>query len=169
MSVTGHSETGPAKAGVALVNIITGLHATMGIQTALLERHRTGEGQLIEVNLMSSVLSPLSNQTSAHILTGAVPGLMGNAHPSVAPYQPFEAADRPLAIAATTNAQFVKLVNALDLPQLVDDPSYSSNADRVAHVRRWSLNWNTCFGGRPPTTGSVCSVRSVFHALRSTT
>ena len=58
---------------------------------------------------------------------------MGNAHPSVAPYQPFEAADRPLAIAATTNAQFVKLVNALDLPHFVDHPSYSSNADRVAH------------------------------------
>lgn len=133
MSVTGHSETGPAKAGVALVDIITGLHATIGIQTALLERQRTGEGQLVEVNLMSSVLSALSNQTSAHILTGAVPGLMGNAHPSVAPYQPFEAADRPLAIAATTNAQFVKLVNALDLPHFVDHPSYSSNADRVAH------------------------------------
>ncbi|MFD8098498.1 CaiB/BaiF CoA transferase family protein [Nocardia fluminea] len=133
MSVTGHAETGPAKAGVALVDIITGLHAAIGIQTALYERQRSGEGQLVEVNLLSSVLSALSNQASAHILTGAVPGLMGNAHPSVAPYQPFTTADRPLTIAATTNAQFVKLVTAVGRDDLADDDRFDTNANRVAH------------------------------------
>lgn len=133
MSITGHAATGPAKAGVALVDIITGLHAAIGIQTALFERQKSGAGQLVEVNLMSSVLSALSNQASAHILTGSVPGLMGNAHPSVAPYQPFATADRPLAIAATTNAQFVKLVAALGRADLADDHRFGTNATRVAH------------------------------------
>lgn len=133
MSITGHSETGPAKAGVALVDIITGLHAAIGIQTALYERVRSGKGQLVEVNLLSSLLSALSNQASAHALTGSVPGLMGNAHPSVAPYQPLATKDRPLAVAATTNAQFVKLAQAVGRPDLVDDERFRANFDRVAH------------------------------------
>ncbi|MFE3055772.1 CaiB/BaiF CoA transferase family protein [Nocardia sp. NPDC059239] len=133
MSITGNPETGPAKAGVALVDIITGLHATIGIQTALLERSRTGEGQLVEVNLLSSVLSALSNQASAHILTGVVPKLMGNAHPSVAPYQPLTTADRQLTVAATTNGQFLKLVTAIGRAELAEDARYRTNADRVAH------------------------------------
>ncbi|MGM5069153.1 CaiB/BaiF CoA transferase family protein [Rhodococcus qingshengii] len=133
MSVTGHAETGPAKAGVALVDIITGLHAAIGIQTALYERFSSGTGQLVEVNLLSSLLSALSNQASAHILTGDVPGLMGNAHPSVAPYQPLTTADRPLTVAATTNAQFAKFVQAIGRPDLANQSTYRTNADRVAH------------------------------------
>lgn len=133
MSITGVPEAGPVKAGVALVDVITGLHATIGIQTALLARGRTGVGQLVEVNLLSSVLSALTNQASAHILTGAVPKLLGNAHPSVAPYQPLSAADRQLAVAATTNGQFVKLVTAIGRPDLADDERYCTNAERVAN------------------------------------
>lgn len=133
MSITGHQETGPAKAGVALVDIITGLHATIGIQTALYERVRSGKGQLVEVNLLSSLLSALSNQASAHALTGSVPGLMGNAHPSVAPYQPLATKDRPLTVAATTNGQFAKLAESIGRPDLIDDARFRANSDRVAH------------------------------------
>jgi crotonobetainyl-CoA:carnitine CoA-transferase CaiB-like acyl-CoA transferase len=133
MSVTGYPESGPTKAGVALVDIITGLHATIGIQTALHHRFRTGEGQRVEVNLLSSVLSALSNQSSGHILTGTVPTLLGNAHPSVAPYQLLRTADRELAVAATTNDQFRKLVSVIGREDLAEDPRYSSNDARVAH------------------------------------
>ncbi|WP_067679544.1 CaiB/BaiF CoA transferase family protein [Nocardia miyunensis] len=133
MSITGHPETGPAKVGVAMVDAITGLHAALGIQTALIHRLRTGHGQRVEVNLLSSVLASLTNQVSGHILTGNVPGLMGNAHPSVAPYQPVNTADRPLAIAAANDKQFAALCRALGIPELAQDPRYRTNTDRVAH------------------------------------
>ncbi|MCF8588936.1 CoA transferase [Gordonia sp. HY285] len=131
MSITGHPETGPAKVGVAMVDAITGLHAAMGIQTALIHRLRTGEGQRVEVNLLSSVLASLTNQVSGHIITGNVPGLMGNAHPSVAPYQPLNTADRPLAVAAANDRQFAALCRSLGLPELIDDPRFDTNANRV--------------------------------------
>jgi crotonobetainyl-CoA:carnitine CoA-transferase CaiB-like acyl-CoA transferase len=133
MSITGHPETGPAKVGVAMIDAITGLHAALGIQTALIHRLRTGEGQRVEVNLLSSALASLTNQVSGHLLTGNVPGLMGNAHPSVAPYQPVRTADRPLAIAAANDKQFAALCRALGRPELAVDPRYRTNTDRVTH------------------------------------
>src|SRR5699024_10741500 len=83
MSVTGSAESGPMKSGVALVDVITGLHATIGVLAALRHRDRTGEGQRVEVNLLSSILSALTNQASTHVVTGAVPQAMGNTHPSI--------------------------------------------------------------------------------------
>ncbi len=133
MSITGHPETGPAKVGVAMIDAITGLHAALGIQTALIHRLRTGQGQRVEVNLLSSALASLTNQVSGHILTGNVPKLMGNAHPSVAPYQPVATADRPLAIAAANDKQFIALCRALGRPEWAEDPRYRSNTDRVTH------------------------------------
>ncbi|KAA9150223.1 CoA transferase [Amycolatopsis acidicola] len=133
MSITGHPDTGPQKVGVALVDAITGLHAAIGIQTALIHRLRTGEGQYVEVNLLSSALASLTNQITGHILTGSVPGLMGNAHPSVCPYQPVMTADRPLAVAAANDKQFRALARALGREELADDDRYSTNTARVAH------------------------------------
>ncbi|MFF2847665.1 CaiB/BaiF CoA transferase family protein [Streptomyces sp. NPDC058001] len=132
MSITGTPDE-PMKVGVALVDVITGLHATIGIQAALRHRDATGEGQLVEVNLLSSLLSALSNQASAHVLTGAVPAALGNAHPSVAPYQPLRTADRPLAVAATTERQFQALADAIGRGDLCADPRYASNSSRVAN------------------------------------
>jgi crotonobetainyl-CoA:carnitine CoA-transferase CaiB-like acyl-CoA transferase len=133
MNITGHPGGPPTKVGVALVDVITGLHAAIGIQAALRHRDTTGEGQLVEVNLLSSLLSALSNQSSAHILTGAVPAALGNAHPSVAPYQPLETADRPLAVAATTDRQFQALVSAIGREDLAQDERFTSNPSRVTH------------------------------------
>jgi crotonobetainyl-CoA:carnitine CoA-transferase CaiB-like acyl-CoA transferase len=133
MSITGQPGGDPTKVGVALVDVITGLHATIGILAALRHRDATGEGQLVEVNLLSSLLSAMANQSSAHVLTGAVPAAMGNAHPSVAPYESLRTADRPLAVAATTNRQFEILVTAIGRPELAVDPRFTSNPSRVAH------------------------------------
>ncbi len=94
MSVTGEPDGQPLKAGVALVDVITGLHAALGILAALRHREATGEGQRVEVNLLSSLLSAMVNQASGYAVAGSVPGRLGNAHPSIAPYETFETADR---------------------------------------------------------------------------
>ena len=133
MSVTGSADSGPMKSGVALVDIVTGLHATIGILAALRHRDRTGQGQRVEVNLLSSVLSAMSNQASTHAVTGAVPRAMGNLHPSIAPYEVLATADRPVAVAAANDKLFRLLAQAVGRPELADDPRFGSNADRVAH------------------------------------
>lgn len=133
MSVTGSPESGPLKTGVALVDIITGLHATIGILGALRHRERTGQGQRVEVNLLSSILSAQSNQSSTHVVTGAVPQAMGNLHPSIAPYEVLATADRLLAVAAPNDKLFRLLAEGVGRPDLAVDARFASNAERVAH------------------------------------
>jgi len=129
MSVTGIQE--PTKAGVAVVDVLTGLHAAFAVTAALTHRERTGRGQRIEVSLLSSLLSSLVNQSSAYVGAGTVPTLMGNAHPSIAPYEVFATADRPMIIAVGNDGQFTKLVGVLGDEALADDVRYATNADRV--------------------------------------
>jgi len=138
MSITGPAPGQPTKAGVALVDVITGLHATVGILAALRHRDVTGEGQRIEVNLLSSLLSALVNQASAYVGAGVVPGILGNAHPSIAPYEVYATADRPLVIAVGNDGQFTALVTELGDPELALDPDFSTNPARVTH--RIALN-----------------------------
>lgn len=133
MSVTGPDADHPTKAGVALVDVITGLHAALGILAALRHRDRTGEGQWIEVNLLTSLLSALANQASAYVSTGTVPSPMGNRHPSIAPYEVFGTADRPLAVAAANDRLFGRLAEGIGRADLAADPRFVTNADRVAH------------------------------------
>jgi crotonobetainyl-CoA:carnitine CoA-transferase CaiB-like acyl-CoA transferase len=134
MSVTGSAPGQPVKTGVALVDVLTGLHAAVGILAALRHREATGEGQLIEINLLSTLLSSMVNQSSGYTAAGVVPGILGNRHPSIAPYEVFEASDRPFALAVGNDRQFAALCRALDLPGLIEDPRFARNADRVAHV-----------------------------------
>jgi crotonobetainyl-CoA:carnitine CoA-transferase CaiB-like acyl-CoA transferase len=133
MSVTGEADGHGTKAGVALVDVITGLHAGMGVLAALRHRDRTGEGQRVEVSLLTSLLSALTNQASAYVAGGVVPRAMGNRHPSIAPYEVVDAADRPLALAVGNDRQFTALCAALGLPGLADDPRFATNPARVAH------------------------------------
>jgi crotonobetainyl-CoA:carnitine CoA-transferase CaiB-like acyl-CoA transferase len=133
MSVTGEPDGHGTKAGVALVDVITGLHAGMGVLAALRHRDRTGEGQRVEVSLLTSLLSALTNQASAYVAGGVVPRAMGNRHPSIAPYEVVDAADRPLALAVGNDRQFTALCAALGLPGLADDPRFATNPARVAH------------------------------------
>lgn len=133
MSITGEADGSPTKTGVAIVDVITGLYATIGILAALAERQTSGRGQFIEVNLLSSALGALINQASAFVNAGAVPGRMGNLHPSITPYQPFATATAPIAIAATNERQFANLCRALEAPHLAVDERFSSNTSRVEH------------------------------------
>ncbi|MDQ1051314.1 CaiB/BaiF CoA-transferase family protein [Streptomyces sp. V4I2] len=133
MSVTGDAAGEPVKAGVALVDVVTGLHASLGILAALWHRDATGEGQRVEVNLLGSLLSAMVNQASAFAVAGVVPGRMGNAHPSIAPYETFPAADRPIALAVGNDRQFAALAEVVGDPGLAADHRFRTNADRVAH------------------------------------
>ncbi|WP_327654408.1 CaiB/BaiF CoA transferase family protein [Streptomyces sp. NBC_00483] len=133
MSVTGEPGGQGTKAGVALVDVITGMHAGLGVMAALRHRDATGEGQKVEVSLLTSLLSALTNQASAHVAGGVVPRAMGNKHPSIAPYEVLDAKDRPLALAVGNDRQFGALCTELGMPGLADDPRFASNTARVAH------------------------------------
>ncbi|WP_040895151.1 CaiB/BaiF CoA transferase family protein [Yaniella halotolerans] len=133
MDITGEPESQGQKAGVAIFDVVTGLHATVGILGALQERNRSGKGQHVAVNLMSSALSGLVNQTSAYVAGGVVPTRMGNDHPSLAPYGPFAASDQPLIIAVGNDTQFRRLVDALGASELADDERYATNPARNQH------------------------------------
>lgn len=133
MSITGDPDGEPMKAGVALVDVLTAKDATIGILAALRTRERTGRGQRVEVNLLSSLLGSLVNQASSYLATGNPPRRMGNAHPSIAPYELLACADGPLAIACGNDGQFRKLVAVLGKESLADDERYATNAARVAH------------------------------------
>jgi len=133
MSLTGPDADSPTKTGIATADVLAGLHAAVGILAALRHRERTGEGQRVEVNLMSSMLSGLVNFGGAYALTGDVAHGMGIQHPSICPYEQFPTADRLLIIAAGNDRQFQALCGCLGLADLLDDPRFATNGARVAN------------------------------------
>jgi crotonobetainyl-CoA:carnitine CoA-transferase CaiB-like acyl-CoA transferase len=133
MSITGEADGEPQKVGVAIVDVVAGLFASVGILAALRHRDRTGEGQRIEVDLLSSLLAGLVNQASAYAGAGVVAGRMGNAHPSIAPYALFQAADGELALAVGNDRQFAALCEVLGVPELAGDARFETNPHRVEH------------------------------------
>jgi crotonobetainyl-CoA:carnitine CoA-transferase CaiB-like acyl-CoA transferase len=133
MSLTGSPDSEPYRAGISVFDVMAGLHATIGILAAVNLRHETGRGQHVEVNLMSSALSGLVNQSSAYVAGGVVPTRMGNSHPSLFPYEPLPCSDGDLIITAGNNGQFRKLVAVLGVPELADDPRFVNNQDRTAN------------------------------------
>jgi crotonobetainyl-CoA:carnitine CoA-transferase CaiB-like acyl-CoA transferase len=130
MSLTGDPEGSGYRAGISVFDVMAGMHAAIGILAALNHRSRTGEGQHIEVSLFASALSGMVNQTSAYVAGGVIPHRMGNAHPSLFPYEPFPTADQELVIAAGNNGQFSKLCEVLGLPELPRDPRFATPKDR---------------------------------------
>jgi formyl-CoA transferase len=132
MSITGPPGN-PSRVGVALVDVLTGKDAVIGILAALRAREATGFGQRVEVNLLSSLLGSLANQASAFLATGVSPAAMGNEHPSIAPYETLNASDGPIAICCGNDAQFKKLALVLGIDEVADDPRFETNAGRVEH------------------------------------
>jgi len=134
MSITGEEDGPPLKVGAAVVDLVCGLLAVIGVQAALAERERTGRGRHVEVSLMDAALSCLLNQGAAWVLGGTVPRRRGNRHPSIAPYETLAAADRPLAVAVGNDRMFARLCDALGLPDLPRDERFATNRARVEHV-----------------------------------
>jgi crotonobetainyl-CoA:carnitine CoA-transferase CaiB-like acyl-CoA transferase len=133
MSLTGAPDGPPYRAGISVFDVMAGLHATIGVLAALHSRQSTGRGQHVEVNLLSSALSGLVNHSGSVVSAGATPTRMGNAHPSLFPYDLMPTADGELIITAGNDRQFRKLCEVLDVPELADDPRFVLNKDRTAN------------------------------------
>jgi crotonobetainyl-CoA:carnitine CoA-transferase CaiB-like acyl-CoA transferase len=131
MGITGFPDGEPTKVGVAIADIVCGLHAATAILAALHRRGATGEGALIEVPLFETQLSWLANRAQEYLLSGEDSGRMGNAHPTIVPYQTFDASDKEIAVAAGNDAQFEKLCEAIGREDLAADERYATNPDRV--------------------------------------
>ena len=135
MGITGFPEPEgqPTKVGVAIADIVCGMHAATAVLAALRRRAESGEGARIEVPLFESTLSWLANRGQEFLISGQDKGRMGNGHPTIVPYQTFDTSDRQIAVAVGNDAQFGRLSEAMGLPELAHDERYATNPDRVAN------------------------------------
>lgn len=134
MSLTGFpDEEGgtPTKAGVGIADVMCGMYAAVSILAALNHRHETGEGQYIDISLFDSQVAWLINQGVAHLVSGKVPGRLGNGHPTIVPYETFPARDKQFILAVGNDSQFQKFCAVADCSDLANDPRFALNADRV--------------------------------------
>jgi CoA:oxalate CoA-transferase len=134
MSVTGQPGAPPTKAGTSIGDITGGLFLLAGVAAALYHREKTGAGLKVDVSMLDGQIAILEHAIMRYAATGESPGPMGNRHPSIAPFEPFETADRPVIIAAGNDALFARLCQAVGRPDLVSDPRFLTNADRCRHV-----------------------------------
>lgn len=137
MSVTGEAEdvagTNPQKVGVAIADLVTGLYSANAIQTALIHRERTGQGQYIDMALLDCQVAILANQAMTYLAAGQTPVRMGNAHPNIVPYQVFETQDGHIILAVGNDGQFRRFCELADQPHLAQDPRFVANRGRVKH------------------------------------
>ncbi len=176
MAITGEVEGSPMKLGVAIVDICAGLQAAIAILAALEARHRTGGGQLCEVNLHDTGLHLLANVASNHLVSGEESGRYGNGHPNIVPYRVFPVADGDLALAVGNDRQFAVLAGELGHPEWATDPRFASNPERVENrdlvdsmvgavlATRTRAEWTVTFDSAGIPTGPI---NKVSEALAS--
>ncbi|MBL9046477.1 MAG: CoA transferase [Tabrizicola sp.] len=133
MSVTGSPDGQPQKVGVAVTDIFTGVYAATGILAALIQRGRTGQGQQVDMALLDVATSIMANQAMNYLASGKVPGMMGNAHPNLAPYAVFDCKDGWLILATGNDGQYQRLCKILGLGDMATAAEYLTNADRIAN------------------------------------
>jgi crotonobetainyl-CoA:carnitine CoA-transferase CaiB-like acyl-CoA transferase len=133
MSVTGPADGQPQRVGVAVTDIFTGVYAATAILAALVQRGRTGEGQQIDMALLDVATSIMANQAMNYLASGRAPGLMGNAHPNLAPYAVFDCKDGWLILATGNDTQYQRLCKILALDEMANAPKFLTNADRIAN------------------------------------
>lgn len=149
MSITGEPEGGPMKVGVAIVDITAGLFTVNAVLAALHARERSGRGQRIDVSLLESAMAWLANVGSNYLVSGEPPKRFGNAHPNIVPYQPFQAQDRPLAIAVANPRQVRRFFELAGRPELAEDPRFATNAARLTHRDELVATVQEIIAGRP--------------------
>ncbi|WP_442775538.1 CaiB/BaiF CoA transferase family protein [Sphaerotilus montanus] len=178
MSVTGRGDAeegaGPQKVGVALTDVMTGLHAAIGILAALQHRDRTGQGQHIDLALLDVQVAALANQAGNYLISGKVPGRMGNAHPNIVPYQDFPTADGDVILAIGNDGQFARFCEVAGRTEWASDPRFATNAARVAHratlipllrqttVLRTTREWVAALESRAVPCGPINRLDEVF-------
>lgn len=178
MSLTGVPDgeegAGPMKVGVALTDVLTGLHATTAILAALAWRERSGEGQHIDLALLDVQVSCLANQAMNYLVTGEAPGRQGNAHPSIVPYQSMPTADGDMILAVGNDTQFAAFCRVAQHPEWADDARFATNAARVKHratllpllrqatVLRTTAEWITLLEQASVPCGPINDLQQVF-------
>ena len=131
MDLTGEPDGQPQKMGVAFADVFTGLYGVIAIQSALMVRSQTGQGQHVDMALFDAMSAVLANQALNFLVSGRSPKRMGNAHPNIVPYQVFPSSDGHLIIATGSQPQWSKMCQVLGLDELVDDVRFKTNQDRV--------------------------------------
>jgi len=178
MSLTGVPDgedgAGPMKVGVALTDVLTGLHAVSGILAAVAWRERSGEGQHIDLALLDVQVSCLANQAQNYLITGQSPRRLGNAHPSIVPYQSFPTADGEMILAVGNDSQFASFCQVAGRAEWSTDPRFATNAARVAHraelvpllrqvtVQRTTAQWITALETANVPCGPINTLEQVF-------
>lgn len=178
MSLTGFPDgtegAGPVKVGVALTDVLTGLHAVSGILAALAWRERSGEGQHIDLALLDVQVSCLANQALNYLVTGTSPRRLGNSHPSIVPYEAFPTADGDMILAVGNDSQFASFCRAAGQPQWSADDRFSTNAGRVKHrlvlvpllrqltVQRTTADWIALLEQANVPCGPINDLEQVF-------
>jgi crotonobetainyl-CoA:carnitine CoA-transferase CaiB-like acyl-CoA transferase len=175
MSITGEADGSPLKVGVAVSDLFTGLYAATGILAALRQRERTGEGAYLDLALLDCQVAALANVAAAHLVSGAEARRYGNAHPSIVPYEVFEAADGPFILAVGNDDQWRRCCQTLDRPEWATDPRFASNPGRVERREellpplrevlrtRPRAEWLEAFRAASVPAGPVQSVGEVFQ------
>ena len=176
MSITGEGPgRDPVKVGAPVTDITAGILAAMGAGAALLERERTGRGQLVDTSLFEAGIALTYWQSAIALATGSSPGPLGTAHPLSAPYQAFRTADGWVNVGASNAATWTRLTEAIGRPQLRDDPRFTENGDRMAHLAelcevlapvflgRGTAEWLTRLGAAGVPSGPVASIGEMLE------
>src|SRR3954464_886929 len=134
MSINGTQDSGATRVGVPIVDYVTGYNALTGVLLALAARERTGTGQRVEVTLFDTALNLLVPHAANWLCSDVVPGRLGSAHPNIAPYDKFAASDGEIFLGILNDGQFGRFCRKVGRGDLLDDPRFRSNADRLQHV-----------------------------------
>ena len=176
MAITGNPDCDPHKVGVAIVDVLTGMEACSAILAALHRRDRTGIGADIDVPLLDTAFSGMANVSQSALATGVDPPRNGNAHASIVPYEPFPTADGQIVVAAANEGLWHHLCEAIEQPQLANDPRFATNPDRVKHrkeledvldevfSKRSSDEWYEAISARGVPCGRVLGIRAGIAA-----
>ena len=148
MSLTGKKESGPVRVGIPIGDVVAGMWSAMAIQAALIQRHSTGQGQLVETSLLASLIGMLNVQGQRQLTLGEIPDVVGNDHPVICPYGVFEASDGPFNLAATSDDMFAKLCNLIELPGLSTDERFVNNTARMKNRDELKQIFNSKFAVR---------------------
>ena len=175
MSVTGHRDAAPVRLGVAISDIVSGMFAAQGITLALLARERTGRGQRVDIGMLDSTAALLTYQASIYFATGRAPERMGNRHPTIVPYETFDAADGDLVLAVGNDDLWRRFCEAVELPGLANDPTFATNQARVENYEalrpqiaerlrtKSRAEWIAVLGARGVPCGSVRDIGEVVE------
>jgi len=149
MSITGETDREPVKMGVALLDVVAGLYATVAILSALREREKTGTGRRVEVGLFEASVASLVNQAANYLASEEVPTAAGNAHPNIVPYQAFSGSDGRFVLAAANDKLFRATAQAMERPELAEDERFATNGSRVAHRSELIAEMEETFSAEP--------------------